>query len=1258
MGHRYRQPDDEYAFEDFCLALAREIWARPLLERFGRRGQRQYGVDLFDTGAEQPRLAFQCKHHDLNTTLPVKELRMEVAKALKFPEKIDEYIVLTTAKKGTEAELELSALNNAHRITAAFRIRLLTWEQIQPLIDRSPAARQLLGLEADDGMTRAIRSELAPFREAVRYVATDAQHGELDEIKAHLDRGEPADALVLLRRVRRRSWNDLSSGQRARLCTLEGDARNRIGETAAAARALLEAQGHAPNSELAMTNAVAAHRLLGDSDAARRAVDEVLVAYPNNTAALGARIELALTVANANECLSQVPPPLRESNEVLIAVASRHDLGQAAEAAARRATELFGRDAQSWLVLGTLLLDREATKTNPFTAAAPLLQDTDALREARNALTTGLVMSDESGHVGVRVEALLRRSMASALLGDAAPARADAEEALRLAPSNVRVMIAAARDAESRGDHEAAISTLRRAVMRNDDDEPKFSLAVVLWNRDGQGDRAEAIEIFAALSSGSGPYLEQARVLAIEGFLGLGKVERATEVLKAAEAIADRVLIATLGARIETVLGNEARAAELANLALSAVDETTSRAILKRLAKVLVGVGRAADALPLLVRTALPGVDDEATYELIQCAALLQRHDAILEICALARDSGVYDDYLVHWELRVLDHYDPSRAMLLAKEALARAPADNDIRVHLAALAVRLDDPSLAREQVALFPPVTAVSAEVGAAVVGVLLQLGMPNDARDFAYDLLRLHFSDVRAHRVFRDALLRADRDSHAEDEPTLVRPGVAVCLKEKSAEDTTWVVLEDSPVSAVGVDNEVGGSSERAKLLLGRRVGDVVSLSDGPGIRRTVTIAEITSKLTFRVRDVMSRWQYRFPDQQEMWMVRVAEEDGKPEFSALFEMMEGNRRRTEEADRLYNAQFLPLAIFARILGRNEAQALAHLVSNERTRLRCCRGSAEEFALATTELAGASEVVLELSALVTLLMLGEMPRLEALGKALLVSHTTLNALRTFVADSSGERSKSRRGDQEDELPLVDGEPKPAHPMLDGLRFVEKNVTIVSSVKAAYLDPALRTQLTDVLGTSGLESAVIASEGNRVLLTDDGVLAMVAKEKIGVRRAWTQQSLAWLTEQGRLSPAVHDDASARLISWGYSFTRATRSIFSAAGRLSGWLHDRGELQAAIKYLALPEVRPDDSLMLGCCVILDAWITIVHRQLRDPILLAVLQSIGARGDVDDRALDNMLRALRQGFGLNVLAYQDVARSFAAWRASRLPRALR
>ena len=54
MGRRYPPPDNEYAFQSFCLRFFRFHLHRAGLLPFGKRGESQDGIDILDTSARRP----------------------------------------------------------------------------------------------------------------------------------------------------------------------------------------------------------------------------------------------------------------------------------------------------------------------------------------------------------------------------------------------------------------------------------------------------------------------------------------------------------------------------------------------------------------------------------------------------------------------------------------------------------------------------------------------------------------------------------------------------------------------------------------------------------------------------------------------------------------------------------------------------------------------------------------------------------------------------------------------------------------------------------------------------------------------------------------------------------------------------------------------------------------------------------------------------------------------------------------------------
>ncbi len=77
-------PKEWGTFEDLCHALFKQVWQDPLAQKNGRRGQAQYGVDVFGSlnGDRRSFRGVQCKGKDSNYGSKVEwsEAQAEIAK--------------------------------------------------------------------------------------------------------------------------------------------------------------------------------------------------------------------------------------------------------------------------------------------------------------------------------------------------------------------------------------------------------------------------------------------------------------------------------------------------------------------------------------------------------------------------------------------------------------------------------------------------------------------------------------------------------------------------------------------------------------------------------------------------------------------------------------------------------------------------------------------------------------------------------------------------------------------------------------------------------------------------------------------------------------------------------------------------------------------------------------------------------------------------------------------------------------------------
>jgi hypothetical protein len=84
IPQRFAIPTNDDDFEKLCRDILRLHWSCPGLEIFGKRGERQFGIDLLDLSGKDPLYAAQCKLKEEHKNLPPADIEAEVNEAKLF----------------------------------------------------------------------------------------------------------------------------------------------------------------------------------------------------------------------------------------------------------------------------------------------------------------------------------------------------------------------------------------------------------------------------------------------------------------------------------------------------------------------------------------------------------------------------------------------------------------------------------------------------------------------------------------------------------------------------------------------------------------------------------------------------------------------------------------------------------------------------------------------------------------------------------------------------------------------------------------------------------------------------------------------------------------------------------------------------------------------------------------------------------------------------------------------------------------------
>jgi hypothetical protein len=123
-------------FESLCLDLWREEWDCKNIQKVGRLGQSQDGVDICGQLKDRSWAGIQCKCIRIDSVLSEQELLSEVAKARHFEPKLAHYVLATTGLKDASLEKASRRISTENRAVGAFTVSVFSWTDICLLLER------------------------------------------------------------------------------------------------------------------------------------------------------------------------------------------------------------------------------------------------------------------------------------------------------------------------------------------------------------------------------------------------------------------------------------------------------------------------------------------------------------------------------------------------------------------------------------------------------------------------------------------------------------------------------------------------------------------------------------------------------------------------------------------------------------------------------------------------------------------------------------------------------------------------------------------------------------------------------------------------------------------------------------------------------------------------------------------------------------------------------------------------------------------
>lgn len=1260
--------ESEVEFEKLCLAVLKRHWSRRGLERFAKKGEQQFGVDIFDTLGENPLYGAQCKLKEPWKSLDPAEIREEVEKAETFPSKLDHYAILTTGKISGAAQLAIQAINQEHKAAGLFTIELFTREKISELIRQYPEIEGEFygGLRSEQ--VANVNSKLDYIAKLTESVTTNSVTTEIDalidEARARITPRDAQIAVLLLNRIQQTKGSQISDWHRFRILTNLGAASLMLGKGTEAARYFLDAKPLRSDDELAITNEVLAYHLLLQEDETRDRSAKAVERFPNSARLRSLWIQAAPREKPYEELLDATPGHLRKDAEVASALSRRAMasglLDQAIEHA-KDATTDKPKWSQAHLLLaqayfGTIAMAVRGNR--PLKAENRERNLANSLAAADEAITT----AETQGDANTKAQALALKSDIATIQGRKEDAAHLARESFGADPTDLQGQLVMAQSSIGAGNLSEGIRILEEAYVQADyAPHVSYMLGQALMARGADADVSRAISVFnsAKLENLNRELIDPIIVSAMRAMIRIGRFADVGNLVKRPEVASSPVMVATIRSFAALKQSNDVEAGQLLDEANSSRQSEDSRCAIDFLARTLMEAGRPTDALPLLQELFNAQTPNFDVSLLLNCAGRLRQDKVILDTCEALYERGVRNWEVVEFESRYLEEYDFPKAINRLREFITANPTNRLAKFRLAIIGTRYGQDDLIQVSEEILPPPEDLPMPYAVPAVHLLQWHGHGKLAVDYAYRLLRAHSSELAAHKAYLASLMPGSRPDDIPATMDRVEIGSAVQYAEGSDAPVGWFVIEDTenPISEF---EEISAESEIARELLDKKVGDSFILAKSSIRDRVGKIVQILSKYTRRFQVISDQMQLKFGTQSVIQSVRLPSPERLTP-SDLQPMLDSVKAHSEAVSKLreiYRSTGVTLHLYGEQSGHTAFDGLIDLAVSEDEFIRCAPPQIEVFANALASLGSKSAVVVDLTALASLHLLGISRHVLTSTAFRFVmtpaTFTEMQQLRAKLRFSTahgtmyfekGQHYFSETTEEESERQKVVFE--------EYAECVEKNVSVTPVPQLATLPGERRDLLEKILGRHGLESALLALSPGHVLWTDDLVAGEVSKSELGVERVWTQAVIEHLGSMGVIDRSLVGEAHAKLVGFSYQSTHFTGGVMVAALRASNGSVDAFPMRQMVR--AFEDVPSGNRSI--------AW-----RQLaefivgltREP-MLPETKCVATRALLDkfpnDPSTNAQLAAFRSQCAglmtLNPVAQADFIKCFDQWKKERL-----
>lgn len=1193
-------PSNWEEFEDLCY----EIWKANAnyseINKNGRKGQNQNGVDIFYYDNDKKGyVGIQCKGKDnyLKSELTKTEIDNEIEKAQLFNPKLKSFFFATTQPRDVNLQEYIREINEVHRKSNKFSVTIYFWEDIksqlqnqkdvaikfyrdyfiesysasQPQISSPEIALSDLPETKNYQLQNTFTTKSIPnknFRvDSVSSIFFDKYNSDIDYGKDLIINHKPEAALDYLNNLKKRIWNEANNILKFRILTNLASCNLAIGELKEATKLYLEALQYNPDDDKALTNAGLGYFLANDKEHAIILFQKAVEKNASNGRAFAFILQLMAESKKIEELENSIPIVLREEPEVLHSMGFVCQKNNELEKAKFYYEKSFSNKKENQIEIeisyASIQLELIANRNKHIFMFVPSNEEKAILKNCLNILDEVWNKYTETKIRKEKYYILVNISSIKIILHDYTGALKDIEDVIAIhGPDSSLIKNKAILLIKTK--NEATAKTILEELCLKDPNQDIALILAELFESENNYEKAIYYLEYVLRKDTTNNYKANILLYLISLYIKIKNFEKSEEYFE------------NLNNEFPDSFYNDIALSKI-NIAQNNIDQS-KRNLIDAIPKCQTKEENFILAEELFNSELFKEASDlyrtfvdtsEMSYIFKRYVASLyyggQLNEALIATKKIRENNKPYK-FITEVEIDLYEKIgDLENALKVIKDYLDVFRDDKKMKLKKAFLHLRSSD-------------FNNVDSFLDSIDIKDYLKLDLRelqklsflfsernkfNESLQVIYELRRKHFDQPEAHMFYLNSFFMNENHIDLNLNKNVVEKDVGVKISSDDESSSEWFIIEKREAPDL-TKQEINLEHPLAKALLGKKVGEKVRIS---GNENEITVLEIKHKYIHALHETMNKYHKLFPGQEDFKKISLKNSDnkkkGKYNFSSLFNYLDLLNKNNNNVEKYYLDGQLTLGAVSQFFGKSVIEVFGGFSNKEDIGIRCSLGSIPEMNSIIEQLENSNTLILDVLSLIIVYDFDIFLTLKKHFQEIIISQSTIDYLKDRITIKKGFQKRgysTLHKDNEKYLRTIIQKETVSN-QIDNLSQLVKwssdNLLVAPCKELLNVEANKRESLSSMLLPPFYEAMLLAKEYNAFLYTDDLALRQLAMNDENVNGVWSQAILHFLLKKELITQDQYDTLIIKLIFSNFHYISITAITLVKQLKNSGYFPDQ-----------------------------------------------------------------------------------------------------